>query len=155
LAAEVVKKLRLEKGSYMRQGQMLNMVPWKAFVAIIMAAVLVVVLFTGGLIGLLLALPLLVGAGIFIGALAVMLYLVLWGFYASLGGQNEGDKRGLREAEQRATMMPRVSRDLCKQQVLPSWPLRESCTLTGCSLCGSPTPLYIRRAGDDLNDKGQ
>ena len=63
LAAEVVKKLRLEKGSYMRQGQTLNMVPWKAFVAIIMAAVLVVVPFTGVLIGRLLALPRLVGTG--------------------------------------------------------------------------------------------
>ena len=58
---------------------------WKAFVAIIMAIVIAVVLFTGGLLGLLLALPLLVGAGIFIGALALMFYLVLWGFYASLG----------------------------------------------------------------------
>ena len=37
------------------------MVPQKAFVAIIMAVVLVVVPFTGGLIGLLLALPRLVG----------------------------------------------------------------------------------------------
>ena len=63
------------------------MVPWKAFVAIIMAVVLAVVLFTGGLIGLLLALPLLVGAGIFIGALALMFYLVLWGLYTSLGGR--------------------------------------------------------------------
>ena len=71
----------------MRQDQMLSMVPWKAFVAIIMAVVLAVVLFTGGLLGLLLALPLLVGASIFIGALAVMFYLVLWGLYTSLGGR--------------------------------------------------------------------
>ncbi len=71
----------------MRQDQMFNMVFWKAFVAIIMAIIIAVVLLTGGLIGLLLALPLLVGAGIFIGALAVMFYLVLWGLYTSLGGR--------------------------------------------------------------------
>ena len=67
------------------------MVPWKAFVALIMTIVIAVALVTGGLIPLLLALTLLVGAVIFIGALALMFYMVLWGFYASLGGQDEGD----------------------------------------------------------------